>query len=322
MMCIGYLCCEALLRYLIAAEYGILVRVIKNNDFMSSDPILRQSLAATKNHYENFPVGSLLLPKRLREPIVLIYHFARQADDFADECDLSIDARLTLLSAFENELKLIEAYIQPSTDFFKALVQAIKKHQLPLTPFFDLLDAFKQDVVKTRYEHFDEVLDYCRRSANPIGLLLLCLYQANTEKNIAYSNSICTALQLINFLQDVAIDFQKNGGKQRIYLCQDELKKYGISEAQMQGFAHNQPIDVQWSSFMHFNLQRAQRLLNQGKPLGRILKGRVGFEMRMIIAGGERIIAKITHVQGDVFQRRPTLNAWDWCVVFLKAMLL
>lgn len=283
---------------------------------------IKNYLSSAQSHYENFPVGSLLLPKRLREPIALIYHFARQADDFADEGNLSVEERLRLLNAFEDELKLIEAYIQPSTDFFKTLAQTIKKHHLPYTPFFDLLDAFKQDVVKTRYENFNEVLDYCRRSANPVGLLLLHLYQANTEKNIEYSNAICSALQLINFLQDIAIDFKKNDGKQRIYMCQDELKKYGMTEAQIQTYVDGQTINAQWINFMHFNLQRAQRMLNQGKPLGRILKGRIGLEMCMIIAGGERIIAKITNVNGDVFQRRPILNAWDWCLVFCKAIWL
>lgn len=288
---------------------------------MQDSSAIHQSLSAAKNHYENFPVASVLLPKHLRKPVALIYHFARQADDFADEGDLSINERLSLLNAFEDELTLIEAYIQPSTGFFKTLLQAIKEHQLPLAPFFDLLDAFKQDVVKTRYENFAEVLDYCRRSANPVGLLLLHLYKANSYKNIEYSNCICTALQLINFLQDIAIDLEKNAGKQRIYMCQDELKKFGITEEKMISFTQGQVIDQQWSAFMQFNLQRAQHILNQGKPLGRTLKGRIGFEMRMIIAGGERIIVKIARVNGDVFRYRPTLNTWDWCVIFCKAML-
>lgn len=288
---------------------------------MQDSSAIHQSLSAAKNHYENFPVASVLLPRRLRKPVAVIYHFARQADDFADEGDLLINERLSLLNAFEDELKLIEAYIQPSTDFFKTLLATIKKHQLPLTPFFDLLDAFKQDVVKTRYENFSEILDYCRRSANPVGLLLLHLYKANSKQNIEYSNYICTALQLINFLQDIAIDLEKNAGKQRIYMCQDELNKFGITEEKVIRFTQGQAIDQEWSAFMQFNLQRAQHILNQGKPLGRILKGRIGFEMRMIIAGGEQIIVKIAGVNGDVFRHRPTLNTWDWCVIFCKAML-
>lgn len=290
--------------------------------FMQNLTAISESLAAAKKHYENFPVASILMPKHLRQPVALIYHFARQADDFADEGNLPINERLKLLNNFEDELKLIEAYIQPSTDFFKALLQAIKTHHLPISPFLDLLDAFKQDVTKTRYENFAEVLDYCRRSANPVGLLLLHLYQANTHENIEYSNNICTALQLINFLQDIAIDLEKNEDKQRIYMCQDELKKFGISEQKMMSFTQGQATDQAWSEFMRFNLQRTQQILNQGKPLGRILKGRIGLEMRMIIYGGERIIVKIARVNGDVFRQRPTLNFWDWCVIFCKAIVL
>jgi squalene synthase HpnC len=289
---------------------------------MQQSVILSDSYLAAKSHYENFPVASILLPKHLRQVVAVIYHFARQADDFADEGNLTVDERLSLLNGFDDELKLIEAYIQPSTAFFKTLLELIKQHHLPLTPFFDLLDAFKQDVVKTRYENFDEILAYCQRSANPVGLLLLHLYQANSPQNIEFSNNVCTALQLINFLQDIAIDFEKNAGKQRIYLCQDELLKFGISESHIQAFVQGRPIDNYWSEFMRFNLLRAQRIMNAGKPLVRHLKGRIGLEMRMIIAGGERIIAKIAVVNGDVFRKRPTLNKWDWCVIFCKALLL
>jgi phytoene/squalene synthetase len=139
---------------------------------------------------------------------------------------------------------------------------------------------------------------------------------------VQYSDHICSALQLINFLQDIAIDFRKNEGKQRIYLCQDELKAFGITEQTIGAYVNaTQATDDHWHQFMHFNLRRTHALLNMGKPLGKILKGRIGFEMRMIIAGGERIIHKISAVNGDVFNHRPTLNSWDWAIVFSKALL-
>jgi len=288
----------------------------------SSAAVTQQSLDLASRHYENFPVASCFLPEYLREPIALIYSFARQADDFADEGDLTIEQRLNLLSGFRDELDLLQAYIEPKSAFFVALGQMMRARKLPFAPFYDLLDAFSQDVTKTRYADYEDVLDYCTRSANPIGCLLLHLYQQATPENIAYSNHICSALQLINFLQDIAIDFKKNEGKQRIYLCQDELQAFGISEQTIRAYVNaTQPVDDYWQQFMHFNLRRTHALLSAGKPLGKILKGRIGFEMRMIIAGGERIIHKISAVNGDVFNHRPKLNYLDWAIVFSKALL-
>lgn len=282
----------------------------------------QQSLKQAVSHYENFPVASVFLPKSLREPIALIYSFARQADDFADEGDFTVEHRLNSLNKFRNELNLLQAYIKPQTGFFITLGQMIKAKKLSFAPFYDLLDAFSQDVVKTRYNNYAEVLDYCERSANPIGRLLLQLYEQSTPKNIQFSDNICSALQIINFLQDIAIDFKKNEGKQRIYMCQDELVRFGITEQQIKTYVDTaQSIDENWCRFMQFNLHRVHNLLLAGKPLGRILKGRIGFEMRMIIAGGERIISKISKVNGDIFKHRPTLNSWDWLLIFFKALL-
>jgi squalene synthase HpnC len=278
--------------------------------------VIEQSLDLAHQHYENFPVASVFLPQHLREPIGLIYSFARQADDFADEGDLTIENRLALLNGFRDELDLLHAYIKPQTPFFAILGQMIKARKLPFAPFYDLLNAFSQDVIKTRYANYGEVLDYCARSANPIGRLLLELYGQATLSNLQRSDNICTALQIINFLQDIAIDFKKNDGKQRIYMCQDEMLAFGITEQQIASAL----VDARWQQFMQFNLQRVSALLQDGKALGCILSGRIGFEMRMIIAGGERIIYKIGKVNGDIFNHRPTLNQWDWAVILTKAL--
>lgn len=278
--------------------------------------ITQASLKMASEHYENFPVASILMPKALRAPIAVIYSFARQADDFADEGTDSVDQRLTHLQRFRDELDLIQAYIRPNTDFFRTLNQTIRTHRLPLDPFYDLLDAFSQDVVKTRYANFEEVLDYCKRSANPVGTLLLHLYQQATPENLTLSNHICSALQLINFYQDITIDFAKNDGKSRIYLCQDEMISMGVSETDIAQSNMNQ----NWQDLMAFNINRAERLLLTGKPLGYILKGRIGLELRMIVAGGERIIHKLKVCKGDVFNHRPQLNTWDWVIIMLKAL--
>lgn len=288
-----------------------------NSSNTDSNSSLQNSLNLTQQHYENFPVASFVLPKHLREPISLIYTFARQADDFADEGHHKPAWRLSELQGFKLELDLIKKNERTKSPFFNELSNTITKYNLPLEPFYDLLDAFSQDVTKERYANFYELLDYCRRSANPIGTLLLHLFEKATPENIIYSNKICTALQLINFYQDVAIDFENEFHKSRIYLCQDEMKQYNVTEAQIA----SQHVNRHWERFMLFNIARAETMLLEGKPLEHILPGRIGLEMRMIIGGAERLIYKLKNTHGDVFKHRPTLQTWDWPVILLKALL-
>ena len=275
------------------------------------------SLALSQQHYENFPVASIVLPKHLREPIALIYTFARQADDFADEGQHAPEWRLASLKGFKNELDLIQNKVKTKSPFFTELGMMIRKYELPIEPFYDLLEAFSQDVTKERYANFYEVLDYCRRSANPIGTLLLHLFGKATPDNILYSNKICTALQLINFYQDVSIDFENEFHKTRVYLCQDEMLQFNVTEAQIA----SKHVNKHWENFMLFNVERAEAMLHEGKPLEHILPGRIGLEMRLIISGGERVIYKLKNVRGDIFRHRPTLKAWDWPVILLNALL-
>lgn len=264
------------------------------------------------DHYENFPVASILLPRRLRHPVAVIYHFARRADDFADEGDLDAAARLELLAGFRRELDAMARGLPASMPLFRDLAQVVARHRLPLQPFYDLLDAFSQDVVKKRYADFGEVMDYCRRSANPVGRLLLHLYDAASPPNLAWSDAICSALQLINFLQDVAVDYAKG----RIYLPQDELAEYGIGETRIAAGDGGE----RWPAFMQFQIARSRKLLQTGAPLGRALPGRIGLEMRLILAGGEAILRKLERAEGDVFRRRPVLRAADWAVMAYRAL--
>ena len=278
---------------------------------------VEDSFTFAQEHYENFPVASFVLPRHLRHPISLIYTFARQADDFADEGDYKPEQRLAMLQGFKHQLDLIKVNGNIKSRFFKDFRDMVVKYDLPLTPFYDLLDAFSQDVVKSRYANFYELLDYCRRSANPIGALLLHLFGKATHENLVYSNKVCTALQLINFYQDIAVDFENPFQKSRIYLCQDEMAQFGVTEAQIA--SHH--INSHWEKFMLFNIDRAEAMLKEGKPLEHILPGRIGLEMGMIIAGGEQILYKLRNVQGDIFKHRPTLKAWDWPLILLKALL-
>ena len=266
----------------------------------------------TNDHYENFPVASPLLPPKLRAPVRVIYAFARSADDLADEGDALPEARIAALTAYESELDLIDAGQRPTTDLFQQLSQTIKEHQLETKPLRDLLSAFRQDVVKTRYAHIDELLDYCSRSANPVGRIMLALSEYHSPKLLNQSDAICTALQLINFLQDVAIDWEKS----RIYLPQQDLSLFGVSEQQIaEGLC-----DHRWRALMQFQVERARSLMLQGAPLALNVGGRLGWELRFIVHGGLRILEKIEAVDYDVFRQRPILQPLDWLHLGWRAL--
>lgn len=267
------------------------------------------------NHYENFPVASFLLPARLREPVAAIYWFARSADDLADEGSLLPEERLAALQRYGAELNAIQADAPSDDPVFLRLRPVIHQYGLPLQLFRDLLDAFAQDVVKSRYADFGELSDYCRRSANPVGRLLLHLFGRNTEQNLVFSDAICTALQLTNHWQDVAIDWKKNNSG-RVYLPQDELARFGVSEAQIAAAE----CDEHWRALMHFQIDRARDLMLQGAPLGRMLPGRIGLEIRTIVAGGLRILEKIEAADYDVFHHRPMLTVPEWPLLLWRAL--
>ncbi|HKO87086.1 MAG TPA: squalene synthase HpnC [Burkholderiales bacterium] len=264
------------------------------------------------DHYENFPVASVFLPKELRPAVAAIYRFARSADDIADEGQATADERLRQLDDYREELHRIARSEAPHRLEFHTLAKVIQQHALPLDAFFDLLDAFSQDVVKKRYADFAELLDYCRRSANPVGRLILHLYRAASEENLARSNAICTALQLINFWQDIRIDWQK----ERVYLPQEDLNRFGVGEEQIASAR----IDQRWRDLLGFESERAMAMLESGAPLALALPGRIGFELRMVVQGGRRILEKISAREGDVFRHRPRLRLWDWPLMFSRAL--
>jgi phytoene synthase len=263
-------------------------------------------------HYENFPVASLLLPAPLREPVAVIYRFARSADDFADEGDDPPPARLEKLGRYYSQLTLIGLGKTPGDSLFQDVSRIVRQHNLPLILFRDLLDAFSQDVVKKRYATFAEVLGYCRRSANPVGRLLLHLFKRTSEMEFKQSDAICSALQLINFWQDTAIDFAKD----RIYLPQDEMARFLVSERDLA----EQRCNDAWRNMMAFQVHRSRELMLCGAPLGHSLPGRLGLEIRTTVQGGLRILEKIERVGYDVFRARPILRWFDWPLVLAKAL--
>lgn len=256
------------------------------------------------DHYENFPVASLLLPRALRQPVETIYRFARAADDIADEGDGTADDRLAALARYRQAIDDIEAGRPPRDAQFAELAAVIAAHDLPCGLFRDLLDAFAQDVTTLRYADYASLLDYCRRSANPVGRLLLHLVGATSDDALNASDRICTALQLTNFWQDVALDWRKG----RVYLPQDELRRFGIDEAQIAEGRWN----AAWAALMDFEVERTRRLMLAGAPLLGRLRGRMRWEIRATMNGGLRILARLQRVRGDVFARRPVLGKRDW----------
>ncbi len=263
-------------------------------------------------HYENFPVASVLLPARLRTPVVALYRFCREADDIADEGDAPAEERQAALDARRDDLYRIERGEGPLLPHYGAVAQLIREHRLPVRHFHDLLCAFRQDTLKVRYADFGELMDYCQRSANPIGRLMLALHGAATSRNVMLSDAICSSLQIINFLQDVAVDWHKG----RVYLPQEDLARFGITEAHIAAADSGSA----WRNLMRFQVERARSLLRAGAPLAREVGGRLGLELRLVVEGGERILEKILLVEGDVFRRRPVLVKRDWLLMAWRAL--
>lgn len=266
------------------------------------------------DHYENFPVASFLVPAHLRRPIEAIYRFARSADDIADEGDATADERLAGLAAYQQELDRIAAGMPAQSPLFIALAEEIRKHGLPLQLFRDLLDAFAQDVVKKRYTDYPELLDYCRRSADPVGRLVLHLCGRTGAAQLEQSDCICSALQLINFLQDVAVDWQK----ERIYIPLADLPRFRISEGDIAAGRWS----ANWAALMDFENDRARELLLRGAPLVHALPGRIGWEIRLTVQGGLRILERLRQVRGNVFERRPKLGRMDWLVMAGRSLTM
>ncbi len=266
------------------------------------------------DHYENFPVASLLVPANLRRPIEVIYRFARSADDIADEGDATAEQRLAGLAAYQAELDRIAAGQAPQTPLFVDLAEIIRRHELPIPLFRDLLDAFAQDVVKQRYADYPELLDYCRRSANPVGRLVLHLFGRTEAEHLEQSDCICSALQLINFWQDVAIDWQKD----RVYIPQSDLPNFQVREADIADGRWS----PNWAALMDFQIDRAESLMRRGLPLVHALPGRLGWEIRLTVQGGLRILERLRRVRGDVFRHRPKLGKWDWAVLLGRSLTM
>jgi hydroxysqualene synthase len=270
-------------------------------------------------HYENFPVASWLCPAPLRPAVAAIYAFARTADDIADEGDASADRRLSDLAAYRAGLAACTAgaseYARWS-EVFVPLAAAIRDYALPASLLEDLLSAFEQDVAKSRdargYATREELLDYCRRSANPVGRLLLHLYGVQDATSLSQSDCICSALQLINFWQDLSIDLPRG----RYYVPAEDCGPHGLDPLSPKSW----PAHANAQRLVALEVDWARGLMLEGAPLVHRVPGRAGWELRLVVQGGLRILDKIAAGGFNSFRVRPQLGSWDWPVLFWRAL--
>jgi hydroxysqualene synthase len=259
-------------------------------------------------HPENFPVASRLLPKHLRKHVAAIYAFARTADDFADEPGRTPGERLALLDEWSRRLTATDG----GHALFAALAQTRQEFALPVELFEDLLSAFRQDVTKTRYETWEELYDYCRRSANPVGRLVLRLFGYHDATLDRASDAVCTALQLTNFWQDLAIDWSRA----RLYLPADEWRAAGANTADLE----RRVITPEWQAALEKAAARTRGLFDEGRPVADAVRGRLRYELRATWLGGVRILDRLEATRFDVFDRRPSLRLSDGLVIALNTM--
>jgi squalene synthase HpnC len=256
---------------------------------------------AARTHYENFPVGSKWINKAIRPHIHAVYLFARTADDFADEPEYE-GKRLECLAAWRK--KLLQASKGSASDpVFKALAETIRVHQVPILWLDQLIQAFEQDVVQSRHQNFQSIVDYSKRSANPVGRLVLWLHGVRDEKLFEKSDYICTALQLTNFWQDIAIDLKKD----RVYLPTEDMAKFGYSEKELFDHVYNEPF----RKLLAHEVQKTWELFEQGRSLCNDVEPSLQKELRLVYAGGTTILKKIQQRKYDVFNRRPKLGMID-----------
>jgi squalene synthase HpnC len=267
------------------------------------------------SHYENFPVASFLCPPSLRPAVAAIYWFARTADDLADEGDAPPQTRLAELAAYRADLMACLTGKPRSVRWaavFNQLQPMVAQFELPFGLLDDLISAFEQDVVKTRYADSTELLDYCRRSANPVGRLLLHLYGVKDALSLAQSDCICTALQLINFWQDLSIDIPRG----RIYLPAKSWLTHSVTESELLSLEVNEAT----TTLVQANVAWAQSLMREGSPLVKSVPGRAGWELRMVVQGGLRIAEKIEQLGFTTLKTRPKLKPWDVALMAWRAL--
>jgi squalene synthase HpnC len=268
------------------------------------------------DHYENFPVASLLCPPRLRPAVEAIYRFARTADDIADEGDAGPLERLDALASYRAALAAAASgrTVTEWPQVFGPLAVAIARHRLPMELLDALLDAFVQDVTVTRYADRPMLLDYCRRSANPVGRLLLHLYGVGGAEQLARSDAICTALQLANFWQDLGVDTRRG----RLYLPEVDCRRHGVEPAEVLAGRDSDAVHRLVAEAVAW----ARELMRFGAPLVHAVPGRAGWELRLVVQGGLRVLERIDRLGGATLHERPKLGLGDALPIAWRALTM
>jgi len=280
--------------------------------YWSAEDGFRYCETIARSHYENFPVASSFLPKEIRKYVWTIYAFARIADDYADEPGFTLAERMDNLNQWEQYLD--ECYNgNPTHRVFAALAETVDRFQIPIELFKNLLTAFRADITVKRYDTYEDVLAYCRNSANPIGRLVLLLLNYRSETMMQFSDSICTALQLTNFWQDVSVDLQKD----RVYLPLEELEEFGYSEQDL----FNKKVNNRFCDLMAFQVRRTAELFAEGKPLLTMVGRDLSMELKLSWNGGTRILQKIHEQNYDVLTKRPALSKLDKLGLLFRSFL-
>ena len=267
------------------------------------------------DHYENFPVASVLCPSALRPAVAAIYYFARTADDVADEGEATPGRRLADLAAYRAELATAcngDGAFTRWPQVFGPLRTVLAMHALPVDLLTDLLSAFEQDVVKTTYANRADLLDYCRRSANPIGRLLLHLYGVSGPQVLRQSDAICTALQLANFWQDLSVDTPRG----RLYLPESDCARHAVDAPALLAQRDAQNVRALIADMVDWS----RDLMHAGAPLVHAIPGRAGWELRLVVQGGLRILEKITAMDFATLRTRPKLYWYDAPLLLWRAM--
>ncbi len=261
-----------------------------------------------RSHYENFPIVNLLTPRKMRKHIYAVYAFCRWVDDLGDEAE---GDRLSLLDRWEEELDRCYRGV-PRGPIMVALADTIERFAIPEEPFKKLIEANRLDQRKNRYRTYEELLHYCDHSANPVGRIFLHLFGYHDEERHRLADKTCTALQLTNFWQDIAIDLEKG----RIYIPQEDMERFGYSEEELKRHIVNE----NFKQLMHFELERTRELFSQGLRLIKLLDGHLKVSVELFSRGGLAILEKLERADYDVFRRRPQLTAPEKALLFLSAL--
>ena len=267
----------------------------------------------SKKHYENFPVATLLYPKKIREAVIIFYQFARTVDDIADEGSFSKKERLENLKIYQINLNKIKKNNLNVDLLFLDIYKIINQYSISINLLQKFIDAFKQDIINKRYKNFDEFINYSNNAAAPAGQIILGLFRQDTKQNIIYSNSICHAFALIGISQDFYEDILKN----RLYIPTNEMKRFNLEISDI----HDKKFNANWKLFKEFWLQRIELMLIQGMPLILNTKGRLRLQIKIMISAAHLLISRMKNEECDLFNNPPKISKIDWLVLFCRCIL-